>query len=289
MTLAADLIKLNNLKISSKLINDELKLGMHVSKKMGTGVEFEQYKHYQQGDNPKAIDWKLYARSGKHQIKLSTAESAMQLNFIIDATGSMNYKENGVSRLDVAKLILAALAYIGFKQNDHLNLYSLESKGLKPLVLNGKQSFQRILYSLENLNASGTFNNERVELPYFKNKQKEMLILVSDLWQAEEELINTFSQWASPHNEVLIIQLLGKNEVEFNLKGTYRFKNLEGNETIELSAEELKKGYLERTNQYLQELDLSLALPNVSLLRCTLDEPVSSIIKKALDKARWNS
>ena len=69
MSLAQDLIKVNNLQLAAKLVSDQVVLGLHNSKRSGTGAEFEQYRHYRPGDDPKSIDWKLFARTEKHTSK----------------------------------------------------------------------------------------------------------------------------------------------------------------------------------------------------------------------------
>ena len=121
--LAADLIKLGNLQLVGKLVSEELVLGVHASKRSGMGTEFEQYRHYEPGDDPKRIDWKLFARTDKHLVKESSAESNRQIRFLLDLSGSMNYSEKEISRLEYAKLLIASLAYLGYIQNYQMSLY----------------------------------------------------------------------------------------------------------------------------------------------------------------------
>jgi hypothetical protein len=108
-----EIIKLNDLRLSARLISEQLRQGIHSGIRVGVGSEFEQYRHYRPGDDLKRIDWKYFSRSGKYMVKESTTESNLHIRFILDLSGSMNYVENGFSRLDYAKNLLASLAYLG--------------------------------------------------------------------------------------------------------------------------------------------------------------------------------
>ena len=288
MSLTQDLIKVNNLQLAAKLVSDQVVLGMHASKRSGMGAEFEQYRHYQPGDDPKRIDWKLFARTDKPQIRESSTESTLKINFIVDLSGSMNYEEEGVSRLNYAKIILSSLCYIGFRQNDAMNLYVLKNGILEKLVSEGKQTFQKILYSLENLEASGTWTFEKANFVEFQSKNKELLILVSDLFQANNEFYSLIKNWTRPGKEILIYQIIGEKEKNLDLKGILKFKDLETGKTIELSPEEIRKNYIKNFDSFLVETEKELNTKNVHLYRCTLNEPIAEVLKQSLKKLKWS-
>lgn len=98
-----EIIKLNNLKLAAKIISEQLKNGIHLGKRVGVGSEFEQYRYYEPGDDPKRIDWKYFSRSGKYMVKESQTESHLSVRMMLDLSGSMNYEENGIKRLEYAK------------------------------------------------------------------------------------------------------------------------------------------------------------------------------------------
>ncbi len=284
--LTTELIKLNNLQLAGRLVSEELMLGIHGSKRSGVGIEFEQYRHYEPGDDPKRIDWKLYARTQKHLVRESATESNFHLRFVLDLSGSMNYTERGVSRLDYAKILLASLAYLGYRQSDQMSLYALKDGGLQTIVPSGKQSFQRILYELEKAEAGGTWQNDNPKFPEFQQKQKELLVLVSDFLQVGDEWLKLIQQAASPRREVLILQLLGEEEIHFNLSGFYRFKDLETGKEIELEAATIQAEVREKAQKYLANLEEALLIPYVYLIRRSLQTPIAQVIIEALTKRK---
>lgn len=284
--LTTELIKLNNLQLAGRLVSEELMLGIHGSKRSGVGIEFEQYRHYEPGDDPKRIDWKLYARTQKHLVRESSTESNFHLRFVLDLSGSMNYTERGVSRLEYAKILLASLAYLGYRQSDQMSLYALKDGGLQTIVPSGKQSFQRILYELEKAQAGGTWQNDNPKFPEFQQKQKELLVLVSDFLQVGDEWLQLIQQAASPRREVLILQLLGEEEIHFNLSGFYRFKDLETGKEVELEAATIQAEVREKAQKYLANLEEALLIPYVYLIRRSLQTPIAQVIIEALTKRK---
>jgi uncharacterized protein (DUF58 family) len=288
MSLAQDLIKVNNLQLAAKLVSDKVVLGLHNSKRSGTGAEFEQYRHYRPGDDPKSIDWKLFARTEKHQVRESATESTLVINFIIDLSGSMNYSENGVSRLYFAKILLASFAYLGFKQNDEMNLFALKNGKLELLASQGKQSFQKILYGLENAKAEGNWNFEKINFPEFQSKNKELLILASDFFQTDNEFYELINRWSRPGKQILLYQILGEKEVRFDWDGVIKFRDLETGKEKELSPEETKNAYLKSFNEYLNQLENELKIENVHFYRCQLHDSIAAVLKNSLKMLKWS-
>jgi len=284
--LATDLIKLNNLQLAGKLISEELWLGIHGSRRTGVGVEFEQYRHYEPGDDPKRIDWKLYARTGKHQVRESATESSLHIRFLLDLSGSMNYTEGTLSRLDYARILLASLAYLGYRQGDAMSLYALQEGTLQTLAVSGKQAFQKILFGLEKAEAQGAWHTNASAFPEFYARNKEMLVFVSDLLQADDEWIRLIKTIANPRREVVIFQILGDQELDFDLKGFYRFQDLETGQAVELDAAAVRDTFRQNATRYLQELDEALRLPHVHLIRARLSDPIAFILRDFLVKRK---
>lgn len=290
--LASDLIRLKNLQLTGKLVSDELMLGIHSSKRSGIGTEFEQYRHYEPGDDPKRIDWKLFARTDKHLVRESSTESDKQVRFVLDLSGSMNYAEKGIARLDYARIIMASLAYLCYIQNDQMSLYFLKKGSVQTAVgtgssSSGKQAFQKILVALEKSEAAGEWTEAtEVRFTEFQQKGKEQLIFVTDFLQAGEEWLSLIKSLASPKREIVIFQILGDQELDFNLNGFYRFKDLETGKEIELDASSVRERFLASSQQYLDQVKSALQIPYVRLVRARLSDPIGMVLKAFLTKKK---
>ncbi|GAB3701690.1 DUF58 domain-containing protein [Spirosoma flavus] len=282
--LTQDLIKLNNLQLAGKLVSDELMLGVQQSRRSGIGTEFEQFRHYVPGDDPKRIDWKLFAKTGHHLVRESATESNQQIRLLIDLSGSMNYTEANISRLHYAKILLASLAYLANRQGDQLSLYALKQGLVQPLVPPGKQSFLKIVAQLEAAQASGPWVNQGDFIPEFSRKQAEVLIIASDFLQVNDEWVNLIQKVAAPRREIVLFQILGDQETDFSLSGFYRFQDLETGKELELQADVVRDTVRQRATDYLKNLEESFRLPHVQLIRTQLSEPIALVLKQFLLK-----
>ncbi len=286
--LTSELIKLNNLAIASKIVSEKSLLGIHPSKRFGHGIEFEQYKHYQSGDDPKGIDWKLFARTDKHLVRQSSTESQFHFKLLLDLSGSMNYEENGVSRLNFAKILLASIAYLAYIQGDSISLYAFKKNIVETLVAGGKQTFQRILYALENVQASGNWQEEAQSTDILtQSKQKEIVVFVSDFLETTDEWRVFIKNLSSKYRELIVFQILGMQELHFDLKGLFRFRDLEMDKEVELEAEKIKDVFQKNINNYIETLKNDLNLPSVHFIQTNLAEDIAELIKKTL-KLRKN-
>ena len=282
-----DFLRLNDLHLVSKLVSEELRLGLHTSRRTGVGAEFEQYRHYQPGDDPKRIDWKLLARTERHMVRESTTESNRQIRFLIDLSGSMNYAENGVSRLNYAKIVLASLAYLGFRQGDDMSLYGLQNGVVQPLVPSGRgggasSRFQKIVVALEQATALGEWNPTEPALPAFGHKTNELLIVVSDLLQVSDEWLSLVQSLAHPRREILLFQILGDQETDFTMTGFFRFQDLETGREVELEADAIRETVRQQAATYFEKLDGGLRIPYLRLVRAQLSEPIALVLRRGL-------
>jgi uncharacterized protein (DUF58 family) len=282
----AELIKLNNLQLAARIVSEELQGGIHMGKRIGAGTEFEQYRHYEPGDDPKRIDWKLYARSSKHLIKESTVESNLNIKFILDLSGSMNYEEEGIRRLDYAKVLLASLAFLAMQQHDKISFYTLKNGLLTQEVPPKGKAFQRMLYTLENVKAEGSWPEKHPPFPDLQSRERELVVFVSDLLQTDREWTDLVETMSQPRREIVLFQLLGYQEINFEMKGFFRFEDLETGASMELDAQGAKEQYKAAMDEYLDKLDKALFLPQVHLLRTTLSQPIAEVLRMYLLKRK---
>lgn len=280
--LITELIKLNNLQLASKLVSDELLLGIQTSRRSGIGTEFEQFRHYTPGDDPKRIDWKLFAKTGHYLVRESATESNQQVRLLIDLSGSMNYAEATISRLQYARVLLASLAYLSNRQGDQLSLYALQHGRVQTLVPAGKQALQKIVAMLEAATASGEWENKNPSVPEFGRKQAEVLIIASDFLQVDDEWVKLIQGIAGPRREIVIFQVLGDEEINFSMNGFYRFQDLETGKEIELQADAIRDTVRERATAYLAKLTESLRIPHVRLIRVRLSDPIALVLQQFL-------
>jgi uncharacterized protein (DUF58 family) len=281
-----EIIKLNDLRLAARLISQQLRQGIHSGIRVGVGSEFEQYRHYQPGDDLKRIDWKYFSRSGKYMIKESTTESNLQIRLMLDLSGSMNYAENGFSRLDYAKNLIASLAYLGFLQGDALSYFTLSEGKIEQKVAPTPKSFQRILLFLEQAEASGSWPLQPFSDSFLQGKERELVIWVSDFLQKESEWENLVKAFNHPRKELVLIQILGEQELDFKLEGNFVFRDLESGQEVVQDARAMQTEFRKRFQAYLDYLDQTFQAPNVQLIRVSMKEPLAGVVRQVLNRKK---
>src|SRR5438067_12971594 len=100
------------LGIKARMVVEGLRVGDHRSPYRGFSVEFVQHREYVPGDDIRHIDWKGYGRSERYTIKQYEQETNFAAHIMLDASRSMLYGEGTTNKLDYAKVLAAALAYV---------------------------------------------------------------------------------------------------------------------------------------------------------------------------------
>jgi uncharacterized protein (DUF58 family) len=96
--------------------------GRHPSPHRGSSVEFAEYRKYVQGDDPRRLDWRAYARSDRFYIKEFEADTNLRLVLVVDVSGSMKFATAGLSKLDYARRMAATLGFLALQQGDAVGL-----------------------------------------------------------------------------------------------------------------------------------------------------------------------
>src|SRR5579862_6762182 len=112
----ADLAKLSNLELRARSVVEGALSGLHRSPHHGSSVEFAEHKEYSAGDEIKHIDWKAYGKFDKYYVKRFEEETELRAYLLVDCSGSMEYRGNGMSKLEYARTLAASLAYLLLRQ-----------------------------------------------------------------------------------------------------------------------------------------------------------------------------
>ena len=104
-----------------RMVNDVLS-GAYRSRFRGSGIEFDEVRHYQPGDEVRSIDWLRTARTGEPFVKIYVEERELTLLFLVDTSASMDFGSRGASKRELAAQFCALLAYVALRQQDRVGL-----------------------------------------------------------------------------------------------------------------------------------------------------------------------
>lgn len=114
--------KIRRIEITtSKLVTDFLS-GQYESVFKGRGIEFDEVREYQPGDEIRSIDWNVTARIGRPFIKKYVEERQLTVMILLDASGSSYFGTMKRMKIELAAEVSAVLAFAAIKNNDRVGL-----------------------------------------------------------------------------------------------------------------------------------------------------------------------
>jgi uncharacterized protein (DUF58 family) len=236
-----------NLYLRARVVVDGVMVGIHASQAKGLSSEFEEHRGYAQGDDTRHIDWKTYAKFDRYFIKEYRKTTNLRAYLLIDCSASMGYASNGVSKFDYASTLAASLAYLMLKQQDAVGLvtFSHQIEKMIPPKAAHDHLFA-ILKVLEDTRPRGTTSATSVLQDLAASlKRRGLIVLISDLLDNPEEVVKGLKQLRSRGSDVIVFQLLDREELEFPFKEPSLFQDMEEDLKLLADPQAVRSAYLE--------------------------------------------
>jgi uncharacterized protein (DUF58 family) len=281
-TLAA----LRDLELAARAVVDGLMFGAHPSRLPGPGLEFSQYRGYQPGDDLRRVDWRLFARADRYWVREADTATSVTVHLAVDTSASMAQAEQGVSKLDYARLLAAALALLALRQGDAVGLYGLNDVATRILApQRGQRHLHRVLSVLESLAPAGVWPGwPRLETLFTAGGRRGLIVLITDLCEREEEIRAVAAKLAALRHDVTVLHVVARGDVTFDYHGPVAFEELETGRRIEVDADAARAGYLERLARDTADLRGTLAEARADYARLPLDEPLDRALRHYLSR-----
>lgn len=276
----------SGLALIARVTVDGYLSGLNHSRRVGPGMEFSQYRGYEPGDDLRLLDWKMLARSGRYYIKQSEVETNIAVKFILDSSKSMSHEENGLSKMDYVRVLIASLAYLSQNQGDAIGLFALNDRHMHSLYPRvQKKHFNRLLLELINIKNEGKWPEDAMATEKLHDRShKELIFFITDMYENTSELTNIINRLKTARNEVVVLHIMGKNELEFDYKGTVIFEDLETGARIKVDAKEAKSAYLKSAEEMIKNTKDALLAKGVSYQLFRMDEHLGEALQLFLKK-----
>src|SRR3954454_12290805 len=214
---APTLMRIKSLQMRAKIVVQGYLTGLHRSPHHGFSVEFSEYRQYSPGDDPKYIDWRLYARTDRYFIKRFQEETNLRCHLLVDLSRSMGYGSVGYTKVDYARTAAATLAYFLSTQRDAVGLVTFDQQiadFVPPRYRPGH--LHRLMICLERA-VAGTSTDLSAPLEQIAAtvRKRGMIVLISDLLAPVDSLRQQLGFLRSQGHEVVIMRVLDPAEMDF--------------------------------------------------------------------------
>jgi len=256
--------------------------GGYISAFKGRGMEFDETRLYQPGDDIRSIDWRVTARTGKTHTKLFREEREKPVFISVDNRPTMQFATRGVFKSVQAKKLAALLAWVANQQGDRIGgqIFSQSScMELKPQ--NGKHSVLHFLNAL--VIADKSAENTEFTLPQalFRLSQHtrpgSLVYIISDFRGMNSQVENYLLK-LSEHCDVVLVFIYDTLEKRLPAQGRYRFTDEARDVVIDTSDKQRLTNYQLHFEDRLQKLKRIALRRGLALIQCsTQDDPVQRL------------
>lgn len=247
---------IKRLDLKARFIVKGFMHGLHASPMHGFSVEFSEHRKYTQGDDPKDIDWLIYAKTNKYYIKKFEAETNLTGYLVVDTSRSMGYSHDSkISKFDYSISLAAALAYLMIQQQDPVGLITFDDKINRSITPKSKRAqLGTILSLLSNLAPHGEtgISNSLCQLAGML-KRSSLIMIFSDLLDDQDEILKMLSRLRHAGHDLILFHVLDEAEVHFPFHGEVELEDPENQQRLSGNADALKKDYLEALEQYREK------------------------------------
>ncbi len=220
--------------VTRKMFRGRMK-GERRSKRKGQSVEFADFRNYVPGDDLRLLDWNLYARLDKLIVKLFLEEEDLHFYLLLDASQSMEFGQP--SKLQYARQLAAALAFIGLVRSDRVRIETLgQTTQQRSPVLRGRSSVPRMLRQLEAIGLEGPVSlAQGVKNFCLRNTGRGVVVLISDLM--DKQGYETALRWFVAHQvDCYVVHLLSQEELDPDVKGDLKLVDCEDHDAAEITV-----------------------------------------------------
>ncbi len=276
--------RLGRVAVAARHAVESLLAGQHPSIHRGLSVEFAGHRPYQPGDDLRHLDWTVWARTDRLDVKVYEEETRLRAAVVVDYSGSMAYGSLARSKLDYARILAAVLGVLMVRQGDAVGLACCDTvvrEFVPPAA-----SMAHLLGLLERLEANtaggetdlaGVLDDLAERL-----RRRGLVILISDCIAEPQRLIEALKHLRHRRQDVRVFQLLDPAEEEFPFAGTVEFAGLEHEARRKLDADRIRRRYREALDAHRRTLAAGCHAAGIALHPCRTDEDPALVLVRAL-------
>jgi uncharacterized protein (DUF58 family) len=284
LLLPETLAGLANLELVARTAVEGFLVGLHRSPHFGFSQEFKEYRAYAEGDDPRFIDWNVYARTERTYIRRYEGETNTRVMIALDASASMGYGSHAVTKLQYAKYLAAAFAYLAARQHDPTGLIVFDERVRHyraPTSQGGGLS--GIIHAIDAVQAggrtdlSGSFQRFQEHL-----QRRGLVVVISDLYCDPEAMLRAVQPLAYRGHDIVLFQVLDPQELQPQWREAMQLEDIETGQSLMVSGEYLQSEYQQRLAAHLASIRAVAARLRAEQLLIPTNEPLNRALRRYL-------
>jgi len=275
--------RLGSLDLVARTIVRGFISGAHRSPFLGSGEDFSRHRSYQQGDDVRRLDWRLYARTDRLYVRLFQEDSNLQAILLVDTSESMGFVGDGaVSKLRYGQFVAAALAHVMLRSGDAVGLASSGSGTSFHLPPRNRPGhLHDVLVGLERLEPAGSSaTHDALDEVGSALRRRGRVILISDCLSDDgpSALLRAVGRLRARGDEVIVLRVSSRLELGETAGEPARYYDPERPDHAIAAAPGSDPAFRERVAAYYDELRTGLEERGAEYVPLTTDQPLVSAI-----------
>ena len=281
------LMRIKSLQVRARVAVEGFIKGIHRSPYHGFSVEFSEYREYSPGDDPRYLDWRLFARSDRYYVKRFEDETNLRCYLVVDTSRSMGYRSGPYSKSDYARTAAATIAYFLAMQRDAVGVLLFEDRITEYLPARYRPGhLRRLMAALEREPAGrATDLVQPLEEIAATVRKRGLIILISDLLAPTDSLQTRLGYLRSRGHDVVVLRVLDPAEVDFPFTTPAMFHDVESGREIYVDPGAARQDYLRRFAAHASAIERSCVDLGIEYEPITTDRPLELVLFDLL-KAR---
>ena len=250
-----DVRKLRSFEFAPRALVEDYLAGRHRSRVSGPSTEFRDYRQYVPGDDPRAVDWRVYARTDRHYLRTYEQETATQCHIFLDSSASMGFGR-AMSKLDYASFFAAGLCYLVTRGGDRVSL-ALFDTGVRAFFPPGKTAghMQNLMHALErNAPGSRTALAEALRRTLPLLHRRGVVVVISDFFDDPAAIFDAFSPYVHRGFTLFLFHVLAPEELDLEDRGLVAFLDLETGQRVTAHTDTLRAAYRAAMDTHIRNL-----------------------------------
>ncbi len=270
------LMAIRSLEMRARVVVEGFWTGIHRSPYHGFSVEFTEYRQYTPGDDPRYLDWKLFARSDRYFIKKFEDETNLRCHVLADNSRSMNFGSRGYSKAAYANTLAATLAFFLHQQGDAIGVLTFDDQIREYLPARHRPGHPRHLMLALEKPPGGAATDLAAPLKRIVEivRKRSLMVLLTDLLAPIATLESNLATLTASGHEVVVFQVLDPAELSFDFAKAALFRDLESGRELYIDPDAVRADYRRQFDAHCAAVEATCAKLGIVLRRLTTDQPL---------------
>ena len=274
------LTRIASLELIARTVVEGFVSGLHRSPHLGFSVNFAEYRPYRPGDDIRKIDWKVYGRTDKFFVKEFEGETNTGVHLILDCSRSMAYGSRGISKLEYGKYLAASLGYFAFKQRDAVGYIAYDDQVVEYIPARGSiGQLNTVLHAIEKARPGEKTDFVKPLIRVSDRlRRRGIVIVISDLYDAPENVMSGLRHLAFRGNDVIVFQILDPAELRFDFPEAAQFVDMETRAEMHVIPDFVRQEYRHLLRSQIAEYEKECRKDRMDFAMIDISQPLDNAL-----------